>query len=108
MSVDFSRCPISRCTTWCSLLESSRSANVFRYGGEITTGHRPALRCSREVLAETRSRLETDQSRRLLSGYSLGGAVSAWGMPCATLVSTLLLRSTRGGKAGIVFLMSTG
>ena len=29
MSVDFSRCSISRCATWCSLLESSRSANVF-------------------------------------------------------------------------------
>ena len=53
MSMDFSKCPILRCATWCSLLESSRSANVFRHGGEMTTGYRPALRSFREVLAES-------------------------------------------------------
>ena len=42
--------------------------NVFRHGGEITTGYRPALRCFREVLAESSHVLR----RPRVEGFSAG------------------------------------
>lgn len=70
MSIDILRRPI---LFWAVRIVAGSVVERQMYSvmvGESPLGHRPALRCFREVLVETLSGLETAQSRELLlSGY---------------------------------------